>query len=81
MDKCVLEVFVPKAKEACGTDNMCVGMEARIEGGIHQMSFIQKNNYQEEDWFSLLIDTQNAKNEENPIVMLCSDWYEWPSGA
>ena len=33
--KCVLVVTGAEAKEACGTEYLCGGLEAGIEGGIH----------------------------------------------
>ena len=38
--KCVLKVSVGEAKEACGVKQLCAGLEAGIEGGIHAMKLL-----------------------------------------
>ena len=35
LDKCVLVLTRAEAKEACSTEQLCGGLEAGIEGGIH----------------------------------------------
>ena len=35
--KCLLLMAGSEAKEACGTDQLCAGLEAGVEGGIRAM--------------------------------------------
>ena len=56
-------------------------LEVGIEGGIHAMHILWEENKDEEDWGSLLVDTWNAFNEQNHLIMLWTVWHEWPSGA
>ncbi len=59
-----------KAKEACSIDQLCTGLEAGIEGGIHAMQNLWDLHWQEEEWGFLLIDANNAFNEQNRMSML-----------
>jgi hypothetical protein len=75
-----------EAKEACYIDQLCAGLEACIEGGIHAMQNLLWElllHQQEEDWGFLLIDAKNAFNEQNrTAIMLWNVRHEeWPSGA
>ena len=79
--KYVLMVTGAEAKEACGAEQLCRGLEAGIEGGIHAVRLLWKNHAQEEDWGFLLIDTRNPFNEKNRTSMLWEVRHEWPSGA
>ena len=81
MAKCVLQVTGQEAKAACGTEHLASGVKSWIEGSIHAMILLWAHHYQEEEWGFLLIDGQNAFNEENLTEMLWSVWNEWPSGA
>ena len=38
--KCVLLVCGNKAKEACGVDQLCAGLDAGIEAGVHAATLI-----------------------------------------
>ena len=40
MSKCVLKFEVQEAKEDCGKDQIYVGMETVIDGGIHVMRLL-----------------------------------------
>jgi hypothetical protein len=44
-----------QAKEACGIDQLCAGLEAGIEGGIHAMQALWDLHETEENWGFLLI--------------------------
>ena len=68
-------------KDACGTEKLCGGMEARIEGGIHSLRILWQHHFQEEDWVFFLIDACNAFNEENCTSMLWAVCHKCPSGA
>ena len=79
--KCVLLVGGCDAKESCGIDQLCAGLEAGIEGGIHAVEHMWDVHHQEEEWGFLLIDARNAFNEGNRTVMLWTVRHEWPAGA
>ena len=56
---------------ACGTDQLCSGLEAGIEGGIHHMrSMWDEHEGDKDEWGVLLIDAKNAFNEGNWKMML-----------
>jgi hypothetical protein len=79
--KCILRVAGGEAKEACGIDQLCAGLESGIEGAIHAMQHMWETNKAEEEWGFLLIDAKNAFNEQNRTAMLWAVRHEWPSGA
>jgi len=79
--KIILEVAGGAAKDACGTDQLCAGLEAGIEGGIHAMKLMWDIHHMEEEWGFLLIDARNAFNELNRTAMLWTVRHEWPAGA
>jgi hypothetical protein len=54
-----------EAKETCGIDQLCAGLESGIEGGIHAMSHMWECHKMEEDWGFLW--------------MVWHEW--WPTGA
>jgi hypothetical protein len=81
ISKCVLNVAGGEAKEACGVDQLCVGLESGIEGGIHAMRLLWEQHSAEEEWGFLLVDAANAFNEGNRIAMFWTLRHEWPSGA
>ena len=56
-------------------------VESGIEGGGYSMRLLWRKHYQEEEWGFLLIDAQNAFNEENQMAMLRTVGHEWASGA
>ena len=68
--KCVLQVTGQEANVACGTDQLEVGVEAFIEGGIHDMRLLWEHHYQEEDWWFPCVGAQDKFNEENQTEML-----------
>ena len=45
------------------------------------MRLLWAQHSQEEDWGFLLVDAQNAFNEENRTAILWDIRHEWPSGA
>ncbi|WP_288993061.1 hypothetical protein, partial [uncultured Marinobacter sp.] len=79
--KSVLHIAGKGAKEACGIDQLCAGLESGIEGAIHAMQHMWELHKAEEEWGFLLIDAKNAFNEQNRIAMLWTVRHEWPSGA
>jgi hypothetical protein len=68
------------AKEACGVDQLCTGLEARIEGVVHAMRLLWQSHLAEEEWRFLLVDTNNVFNEGNQMVMMWIICHKWPSG-
>ena len=54
-----------EATEACGTHNLCGGLEAGIEGGIHSAKQTWEQMNAEEDVGFTLVDARNAFNEIN----------------
>ena len=68
--ECVLVVTGVEAKEAFGTEQLCGGLKAGIEGGVHMVRLLWQKHAQEEEWRFLLIDAHNAFNEENQTAML-----------
>ena len=80
--KTLLIVVGKEATRACGTDQLCSGLEAGIEGGIHHMrSMWDEHEGDEEEWGVLLIDAKNAFNEGNRKMMLWVIRHKWPSCA
>ena len=56
-------------------------METGIEGGIHAMQLMWKQNAQEEDWVFILVYARNMIKEENRTEMLWDVRFEWHSGV
>ena len=54
--KCVLAVAGAGAKEACSMEQLCGGLEAGIEGGIHASRLLWQKHAQEEEWAFILVD-------------------------
>ena len=59
LTKCVFVVTGVEAKEACGTEHLCGGLKAEIEGGIHAVRLLWQQHAHEEDWGLLLIYAHN----------------------
>ena len=49
MAKCVLQVTGKESKFACGMEQLMVGLEAVIKGGIHDMCLLWEHHSQEEE--------------------------------
>ncbi len=81
MAKLVIAVTRNEAQIACGVDQLCAGLQAGIEGGIHAVQQIWESHKEEEDWGFLMIDARNAFNEINRTTMLWVIRHEWPAGA
>jgi hypothetical protein len=79
--KATLLVSGCDAKEQCGIDQLCAGLEAGIKGGIHAINELWRQHKEEEEWGFLLVDAANAFNELNRTAMLWTIRHEWPSGA
>jgi hypothetical protein len=72
--KCVLFVAGGEARDECGVDQLCAGLEAGVEGGIHALRLIWDLHAQEEEWGFLLVDA-------NRTLMCWTLRHVWPSGA
>ena len=81
MAKCVLSVAGHEAKTVCGSQQLCCGLEAGIEGAVHTLSEKWTECNEEDDWGVLLVDARNAFNEGNRIKMLWTVRHLWPAGA
>jgi hypothetical protein len=79
--KCVLLVCGNEAKEACGVDQLCAGLEAGIEAGAHAAKLLWQEHSHKEECGFLLVDASNAFNESDMMLMLWTVQHEWPSGA
>ena len=79
--KFVLKVASAKAKDACSNAQLCVGLEAGIEGVVHAACTIFFERDNEEEWDFLLVDTAKVFNAGNHIACLWMVRHRWPSGA
>ena len=59
-----------KAKAACGTEQLAVGIEEGIKEGIHDLRLLWAQHSQDEDWWFLLVDMWNNFNEENRTALI-----------
>jgi hypothetical protein len=62
-------------------DQLCAGLEAGIEGGIHAVELLWESMKDKDKWGFLLIDAKNAFNKGNQMGMLWTIRHKWPSGA
>ena len=69
------------ATDCCGSDQLCAGLRAGVDGAKHGLSAICSEMESEENTGFLLIDTDNAFNEASRINMLWTICHEWPAGA
>ena len=81
LENFVLVVMGTENKEACGTYQLCGGLDVGIEGGTYAVRILCQQHYQEGDWGFLLIDTHNGFNKDNHTAMLWAVQYEWASGG
>ena len=79
--KCLLEACGEDVTEKCGRHQLCSGLRAGIEGGIHAMQELFVENQHEEDWGILLVDAANGFNALNRKAMLWNVRHLWPRGA
>eukprot|EP00957_Ditylum_brightwellii_P070387 5347465-Ditylum_brightwellii.AAC.1 len=68
--KCILAESGEEVKVACGANQLCSGLRAGIEGGIHAMGSLWEDFGEEEGWGILRVDARNAFNELNRKAML-----------
>ena len=80
--KFFLSITGNEATRACGTDQICCGLEAGIEGGIHHLrSLCEENSDNGDPWGVLLIDARTAFNEGNRKLVMWVARHEWPTGV
>ena len=79
--KTVVHVCGDEAKEACGTDQLCGGLEAGIEGCTHAMRTTWDLKNDPPEWGFFLLDAANAFNNGSRVVMTWNVRHEWPSGC
>ena len=79
--KCVTHAAGAEAKNACDTDQLYAGLEAGIEGGMHDIDMEWELREQDEDWGFLLVDARNAFDKLIRKQMPWSARHLWPSGA
>ena len=65
-----MRVTGQEAKPACGTEQLVVGVEVGINGGVYAMLLLWVHQSQEEEWGFLLIDARKSFNEDNWMEML-----------
>ena len=81
MGKIVIHLTSGEAARSCKENQLCAGLSAGIEGGIHSAVDLLKEHYEEEEWGFLLVDASNAFNSVNREKMLWTARFEWPTGA
>ena len=70
------------ATRACGTDQLCSGLEAGIEGREHHPRSMWDAHVDDDQlWGILMIDARNTFNEGNRKLMVWAARHLWPSGA
>ena len=69
-----------EAELKCGIDQLCGGLRAVIEGGVHAIHTMWESLKEEEEMDFLLTDARNAFNEGNQTQMLWAVWHLWPTG-
>ena len=65
------------AAVVCGSDQLCAGLQAGIEGAIHATY----EHAQSAGWGVLMVDASNAFNYSNHATMLLHAWVLWPCCA
>ena len=79
--KFLLYVAMSEAEIICEIDQLCGGLHAGIEGGVHAMKTMWDLLMEEEEMGFLLIDTRNAFNKRYCTRMLWTMCHLWPMGA
>ena len=80
LGKAVMLVAGDDVKAACGSDQLCAGLEAGIEGAIHSLNDLFEER-KGSGWGVLLIDASNAFNALNRKVALWHGRHVWPRGC
>ena len=69
-----------EATSACGSQQLCAGLSAGIEGGIGAVQKLLQEHESDENWGFPMVDAANAFNSINRHHMLWSVRHLWPSG-
>jgi hypothetical protein len=81
MSKVMVELTKEEAAKACGTDQLCAGLEAGCEAACHWATMDWDKLCDTADFGSLLIDAKNAFNEVNRYLALWNIRHLWPSAS
>lgn len=80
--KTICQVTRLDAALVCGSDQLCAGLQAGIEGAIHAMTSLYDTNHaQPSGWGVLMVDASNAFNCLNRAAMLLHARVLWPRCA
>ena len=79
--KVVLLVAGPSATTACGADQLCAGLKAGVESGVHAVSGVWAEMDEAERQGFLVIDAENSFNLLSCVNMLWNVRHLWPEGA
>ena len=79
--KCVLLVAGASATSECGADQLCAGLKAGVEGGVHAVFQAWAETDADEKNGFLVIDAENAFNSMSRVNMLWTVRHLWPAGA
>ena len=66
----MLRVAGPESTSACQDEQLCGGLMSGIDGAVHEVQAIWDTMLTMEYWEFLLVDTKNAFNEINQIIIL-----------
>ena len=67
-------------EKLCGTDQLCSGLKAGIEGAVHTMRELFEENAGS-GWGLLLVDAKNAFNAVNREATLWNARVQWPRAS
>jgi len=77
MAKTVVRLAGPVGTEACGTDQLCAGLNSGIKGGIHAATQFWKKMAAEPDFGFFLADAVNAFNVISRVITIWNVRYLW----
>ena len=70
MAKGVLKVAGPLATLECGVDQLCAGLKAGVEGGVHAVLAVWVEMDEDEKNSFLVIDAENIFNSMSRVTVL-----------
>ena len=77
---CVVIRFDPSLE--CGSEQLCAGLQSRIEGAIHAMNeLFNVHQHDSTGWSMLLVDATSAFNSLSRATMLLQVRVLWPRCA
>ena len=79
--KIVIRLTGEEATIACGSSQLCCGLAAGIEGGIHAAQQFWSQHAATPEFGFLQVDATNAFNQIDRTAMLWVTRHEWPRGA